>query len=117
MRRLEALHPFPVPREAADSLSAALDGLGEAFFAFDASGALARMNLAAEHLCGQRLAEALGKPAAEILPLRAAGSNELVQLPLARLLSEARPLAPGADLCLSRPDGAVLAVIGGGAPP
>ncbi len=116
MRRLEALHPFPVPREAADSLSAALDGLGEAFFAFDASGALARMNLAAEHLCGQRLAEALGKPAAEILPLRAAGSNELVQLPLARLLSEAGPLAPGVDLLLSRPDGAVLAVIGGGAP-
>jgi two-component system NtrC family sensor kinase len=116
MRRLEALRPFPVPREAAESVSAALDGLGEAFFAFDHTGALARMNLAAERLCGQPLAEAFGKPAAEVVPLRAAGSNEVVQLPLASLLSEAGPLAPGVDLLLARADGAMLAVTGGGAP-
>src|SRR5258708_21107410 len=100
MRRLEALHPFPVPREAADSLSAALDGLGEAFFAFDASGALAGMNLAAEHLCGQRLADALGKPAAQILPLTAAVSNNLSQLPHTSLLSKAAPLWPHVELPL-----------------
>jgi len=116
MRRLETVGPFPVPREAAESLSAALDGLGEAFFAFDASGALARMNAAAERLCGQRLAEALGKSVSELLPLRDANRNELVRLPLARLLSHAGPLAPGVDLVLPRPAGGVVGVNGGGAP-
>ncbi|MDE2584511.1 MAG: EAL domain-containing protein [Betaproteobacteria bacterium] len=81
--------------ESEASLSVTLHSIGDAVLATDAQGCITRMNPVAEHLTGWPLAEARGRPVAEVFDIVSERTGAPAEIPVSHVLAtgEARGLA------------------------
>ncbi len=82
-RRAEALL-----REKEHDLAITLDSIGDGVIATDASGRVTRMNPVAEQLTGHRIADALGKPLADVFRVIDEETGRTVESPAQLVLRE-----------------------------
>ncbi len=94
--------------EHSQNLATTLDSIAHALIATDASGRVTRMNPIAERLTGCGLAEAAGKPVAEVFRLVDETTRAVVECPVGRVLQDGVVVGPGdLGLLLGRGDLAV----------
>jgi len=87
------------------SLAITLQSIGDAVIAFDASGLVTRMNAMAERLTGWSIAEAAGRPAAEVFQISDAEGRPLAAGPVARVLETGVLAGVAAGTTLTSRDG------------
>lgn len=72
--------------EHEELLSITLQSIGDGVISTDVNGLIANMNPMAEHLCGVKLENVLGKPLTEIFKIISAESREIVENPIKKVL-------------------------------
>jgi len=72
--------------EHEELLSITLQSIGDGVISTDVNGLIANMNPMAEHLCGVKLENVLGKPLIEIFKIVSAESREIVENPIKKVL-------------------------------
>ena len=72
--------------EHEELLSITLQSIGDGVISTDVNGIIANMNSMAEHLCGVKLENVLGKPLIEIFKIINADSREIVENPIKKVL-------------------------------
>ena len=103
-------------REREEDLSITLHSIGDAVIATDIDGRVARMNPVAEQLTGWPLAEAVGKPLAEIFRIINVLTREPVADPLAKALATGEVVTLANDTALIARDGAERQIADSAAP-
>jgi len=103
-------------REREENLSITLHSIGDAVIATDTAGRVARMNPVAEQLTGWPLAEAVGKPLAEIFRIINARTREPASDPLAKALATGEVVVLTNDTALIARDGAERQIADSAAP-
>ncbi len=72
--------------ERKELLSITLQSIGDGVISTDTNGRIANMNPMAEHLCGVKLENVLGKPLTEVFIIISAESREIVENPIKKVL-------------------------------
>ncbi|MCX5649678.1 MAG: PAS domain S-box protein, partial [Planctomycetota bacterium] len=103
-------------RESEEDLSITLHSIGDAVIATDIAGRVVRMNPVAEQLTGWPLAEAVGKPLAEIFRIINVLTREPVADPLAKALATGEVVSLANDTALIARDGAERQIADSAAP-
>ncbi len=86
--------------DSESNLKITLDSIGDAVVATDLEGRVTRMNPSAERLAGRPLAEAAGKPLAEIFSIVDGHSRQQAADPLKSVLAHGETVALGNDTLL-----------------
>ncbi len=103
-------------RESEQSLSVTLRSIGDAVIATDREGRVTRMNPVAEELTRWPLADAAGRPLAEIFRIVNEQTRAEVESPAARVLREGRILGLANHTVLIGRDGSERPIADSGAP-
>ena len=93
-----------------------LESIGDAVIATDVQGRVAFMNPIAEHLTGWRLAEARGKPCADVFNIINENTRRAVQSPVTRVLAEGTVVGLANHTVLITADGTERPIDDSGAP-
>jgi len=72
--------------EREELLSITLQSIGDGVISTDTNGLIVNMNPMAEHLCGVKLKNVLGKPLTEVFKIISAESREIVENPIKKVL-------------------------------
>ena len=103
-------------RESEQDLSITLHSIGDAVIATDTDGRVVRMNPVAEQLTGWALAEAAGRPLADIFRIVNARTRAPVADPLEKAMKTGEVVALGNDTALIARDGAERQIADSAAP-
>lgn len=103
-------------RSSEQSLATTLDSIADAVIATDTSGRVVRMNPVAELLTGWSLAEAEGRPLAEVFRVLNETTRQPVDSPIARILRDGTVVAPANHTALTARDGGERPIASSGAP-
>lgn len=103
-------------RKAEEDLRITLNSIGDAVIATDAAGYVVRMNPVAERMCGWDVAEAVGKPLAEILQLIEAESRSSTPSPYERVIECQGVATSNVPTVLVSRDGTEFRIADSGAP-
>ncbi|HEX7476663.1 MAG TPA: PAS domain S-box protein [Polyangiales bacterium] len=103
-------------RELTEGLATTLASIGDGVIATDLTGAIIRMNPAAEQLTGWAFADAKGRPLPEVLSITNQDTGAQVDNPIDRVLSEGVTVALARRTVLRRPDGTDLPIADSCAP-
>jgi two-component system cell cycle sensor histidine kinase/response regulator CckA len=103
-------------RESEENLGITLDSIGDAVIATDIHQRITRMNPVAEQLTGWTFAEARNKPLSHVFHILNEQTNEPVENPANRVLSEGRVVALANHTLLVAKDGRTRPIADSGAP-
>jgi len=103
-------------KQAEDDLAITLRSIGDAVIATDADGKISRMNPVAEHLTGWPLAEAAGKPLADVFNIINARTRAPVENPIAKVLASGQVVGLANHTALIARDGTVRQIADSAAP-
>jgi PAS domain S-box-containing protein len=93
-----------------------LESIGDAVIATDVQGRIVFMNPIAEHLTGWRLAEAQGRPCADVFNIINENTRRVVESPVARVLTDGTVVGLANHTVLIAADGAERPIDDSGAP-
>ena len=102
--------------EREEDLTITLRSIGDALIATDNTGRVTRMNPVAEHLTGWSLAEATGKPLADIFHIINAQTRVPVENPTAKVLASGQTVGLANHTALIARDGTVRQIADSAAP-
>lgn len=102
--------------DSEESLSITLHSIGDAVLATDAAGRITRMNPLAEQLTGWTLAEAAGKPVAEVFHIIHEQSRAPALIPVDSVLATGKVQALANHTCLLARDGSEYPIADSAAP-
>ncbi len=103
-------------RQSEERLATTLDSIGDAVISTDDVGRVVRMNPVAEVLTGWSLAEARGRPLAEVFHIRHEETDALVESPAERVLRDGVVVGLANHTVLVARDGARRPIADSGAP-
>ena len=103
-------------RQSEENLSITLRAIGDAVIATDADGRVTRMNPTAERLCGWPLAEALGRPLAEVFRIVNAKTGLVAVNPAQQVLRDGEVVGLADHTALIARDGSQFQISDSAAP-
>ncbi len=103
-------------RRSEENVAVTLQSIGDAVLATDAAGNVARMNPVAEQLTGWTLAEACGRPIADVFKIIHAETRQPATIPVAEVLATGRVHSLAHDTMLIARDGAERSIGDSAAP-
>jgi PAS domain S-box-containing protein len=103
-------------RKSEENLSITLHSIGDGVISTDKNGLVVRMNPVAEKLCGRQLAEAAGKPLAEVFNIVNVETRETVADPVKRVLESGETAGLANHTILIAKDGTEYQIADSAAP-
>ena len=103
-------------RDLSESLATTLNSIGDGVIATDVTGAIVRMNPAAERFTGWTFDEAKGRLPVDVLPIINSESRAAVENPIARAVREGAVVKLPSQTLLTRRDGTEIPIADSCAP-